>query len=212
MEKSKKKNVTYKKVTKGLIVGFLSYGLLVGFIYCVFIAILYSYYQTNLVYQNNQIILTTCVSLLIAIGIILLNYAICKLSTIDVLKKVKLSNNVIKKTSSSMGTFFICLMIVTVLFLNYFLLMTIMNERNALIASKNELNSSEFSTSTAISIFDKELAKFELTKKCLIIRTLIIEFSFIVSFISLMPYQKKVLKKYNGSFDTYIYNADTDTV
>lgn len=204
MEKSKKNKITSKRVTKGLIIGFLSYGLLVGFIYCIFIALLYTYYQTNNFNQSNPVLLSICISLLIAMGIVVLNYGICKLSTMDVLKKAKLSNDLMKKSSSSMGTFFICLMIVVVLFLNYSLLIKIANERNSLMLSRNEIFSSEFSDKTAQSIFDKELSQFELTKKCTIIRTLILEFAFIFSFISLMPYQKRILNKYNGTFDTSI--------
>ena len=204
MEKSKKNKITSKRVTKGLIIGFLSYGLLVGFIYCIFIALLYTYYQTNNFNQANPILLSVCISLLIAMGIVVLNYGICKLSTMDVLKKAKLSNDLMKKSSSSMGTFFICLMIVVVLFLNYSLLIKIANERNSLMLSRNEIFTSEFSDKTAQSIFDKELSQFELTKKCTIIRTLILEFAFIFSFISLMPYQKRILNKYNGTFDTSI--------
>ena len=204
MEKSKKNKITSKRVTKGLIIGFLSYGLLVGFIYCIFIALLYTYYQTNNFNQTNPILLSVCISLLIAMGIVVLNYGICKLSTMDVLKKAKLSNDLMKKSSSSMGTFFICLMIVVVLFLNYSLLIKIANERNSLMLSRNEIFTSEFSDKTAQSIFDKELSQFELTKKCTIIRTLILEFAFIFSFISLMPYQKRILNKYNGTFDTSI--------
>ena len=41
MKKAKGTKVTSKAVTKGLAIGFLSYGLLIGFIYCIFIAILY---------------------------------------------------------------------------------------------------------------------------------------------------------------------------
>lgn len=204
MEKSKKNKITSKRVTKGLIIGFLSYGLLVGFIYCIFIALLYTYYQTNNFNQSNPVLLSICISLLIAMGIVVLNYGICKLSTMDVLKKAKLSNDLMKKSSSSMGTFFICLMIVVVLFLNYSLLIKIANERNSLMLSRNEIFSSEFSDKTAQSIFDKELSQFELTKKCTIIRTLILEFAFIFSFISLMPYQKRILNKYNGTFETSI--------
>lgn len=204
MEKSKKNKITSKRVTKGLIIGFLSYGLLVGFIYCIFIALLYTYYQANNFNQSNPVLLSICISLLIAMGIVVLNYGICKLSTMDVLKKAKLSNDLMKKSSSSMGTFFICLMIVVVLFLNYSLLIKIANERNSLMLSRNEIFSSEFSDKTAQSIFDKELSQFELTKKCTIIRTLILEFAFIFSFISLMPYQKRILNKYNGTFDTSI--------
>ena len=129
MEKSKKNKITSKRVTKGLIIGFLSYGLLVGFIYCIFIALLYTYYQTNNFNQTNPILLSVCISLLIAMGIVVLNYGICKLSTMDVLKKAKLSNDLMKKSSSSMGTFFICLMIVVVLFLNYSLLIKIANNK-----------------------------------------------------------------------------------
>ncbi len=204
MEKSKKNKITSKRVTKGLIIGFLSYGLLVGFIYCIFIALIYTYYQTNNFNKSNSVLLSVCISLLIAIGIVMLNYGICKLSTMDVLKKAKLSNDLMKKSSSSMGTFFICLMIVVVLFLNYSLLMKIANERNSLMLSRNEIFTSDFSAKTAQSIFDKELSEFELTKKCTIIRTLILEFAFIFSFISLMPYQKRILNKYNGTFDTSI--------
>ena len=212
MEKLKKGTVTSKMVTKGLIIGFLSYGLMVGFIYCVFIAILYSYYQTNLVSNNNPILLSVCTSLLISIGIVFLNYGICKLSTMDILKKAKLSRTLIKKSSSSMGTFFICLMIFIVLFLNYSLLVRIINDKNALMLTRNELTTSEFSASTAQSIFDKEVSKYEISKKCSIIRTLILEFGFIFSYISLMPYHKKILDKYNGTFEASLSDADPDSI
>jgi hypothetical protein len=211
MKKAKGTKVTSKAVTKGLAIGFLSYGLLIGFIYCIFIAILYSYYQAASITQANPLLFSFFIATLIGVGIVILNYGVCKLSSIDVLKKAKLSNHLIKKSSSSMGTFFLSLMVIVVLFLNYSLLMTIITEKNALMYTKLELSTSDFSDTTAQAIFEKEVASYELDKKATIIRTLVIEFAFIVSYITLMPYQEKMLLKYNGTFED-VPDASTDIV
>ena len=207
-----KKRVTSQKVTKGLIVGFFSYGLIVGFIYCAFIAFIYSYFQTKGVSQSNPIIITAFATALVSIGIILLNRGICMLSTMDVLKRAKLSDGTLKKSSASMGTFFLCLMIIIVVFLNYYLLMSVISEKNQLMFSRYQLSSSGFSETRVESIFEKEVSDYEITKKCLLVRTVILEFAFIISFVSLMPYQKKLLKKYNGTFDAPIQDVSADSV
>lgn len=207
-----KKRITPQRVTKGLIVGFFSYGLLISFIYCVFIAIIYSYFQNIAVNQNNLILITALSTALISIGIIMLNRGICKLSTIDVLKKAKLSDGTIKKASSSMGTFFLCFMVVIVIFLNYFLLMNVIREKNQLMLSRYQLSSSGFTEATIESIYEKESADYTMTKTLLLVRTVILEFGFIFSFISLMPYQKRIIKKYNGTFDAPLNEASTDSV
>ena len=211
MKKAKGTKITSKAVTKGLAIGFLSYGLLIGFIYCIFIAILYSYYQAASITQAKPLLFSFFVATLIGIGIVILNYGVCKLSSIDVLKKAKLSNHLIKKSSSSMGTFFLSMMVIVVLFLNYSLLMTIITEKNALMYTKLELSTSDFSDTTAQAIFEKEVASYELDKKATLIRTLVIEFAFIVSYITLMPYQEKMLLKYNGTFDD-VPDVSTDIV
>ena len=110
-----------------------------------------------------------------------------------------------------MGTFFLSLMVIVVLFLNYSLLMTIITEKNALMYTKLELSTSDFSDITAQAIFEKEVASYELDKKATIIRTLVIEFAFIVSYVTLMPYQEKMLLKYNGTFED-VPDASTDIV
>ena len=211
MKKAKGTKISSKAVTKGLAIGFLSYGLLISFIYCVFIAILYSYYQSASITQANPLLFSFFIALLIGAGIVILNYGVCKLSSIDVLKKAKLSNHIIKKSSSSMGTFFLSMMVIVVLFLNYSLLMTIITEKNALMYTKLELSTSDCSDTTAEAIFQKEVASYELGKKATIIRTLVIEFSFIISYITLMPYQEKMLQKYNGTFDD-VLDVSTDIV
>ena len=207
-----KKRITSQRVTKGLIVGFFSYGLIVGFIYCAFIAFIYSYFQSKTVNQNNPIIVTAFATALISVGIVLLNRGICMLSTMDVLKRAKLSENTLKKSTSSMGTFFLCLMIIIVIFLNYFLLMNVISEKNQLMFSRYQLSSSGFTQTTVESIFEKEVSDYELAKQCMLLRIVILEFAFIISFVSLMPYQKKLLKKYNGTFDAPIQDVSTDSI
>ena len=74
MKKAKGIKITSKAVTKGLAIGFLSYGLLIGFIYCIFIAILYSYYQAASITQAKPLLFSFFVATLIGIGIVILNY------------------------------------------------------------------------------------------------------------------------------------------
>ena len=170
-----------------------------------------SSYQAASITQAKPLLFSFFVATLIGVGIVILNYGVCKLSSIDVLKKAKLSNHLIKKSSSSMGTFFLSMMVIVVLFLNYSLLMTIITEKNALMYTKLELSTSDFSDTTAQALFEKEVASYELDKKATIIRTLVIEFAFIVSYITLMPYQEKMLLKYNGTFED-VPDASTDIV
>ena len=192
----KKKNIDTKVAVKGLITGFVSYGILIIFLFftlTIFIAWLIgnnmdAFYNYNLVRY----------SLTIFGGIILFFFIrlICKLSTIDLLNKCKIKKDDINKISSKMNIFFICFVIFLLIIIVISLLAKF-NLQKSEIRLKNAKYHSTLPDEFAETLTNNLIEDYQIQKSHTILQTAILEIGLILGIFSLIPTQKKLIEKYN---------------
>lgn len=175
------KETSYKKLFNLTTVKFLSYTILIGFI-LMLITIWVNYGLS--IANINSLLLSIALSLICGIFIFYLLRFICKSSTIESFKKDKLSVENSKIFLKRMNLFFIlCATFSVIVCLAYLL-----------VDNYIFVNSSTHFPELAELILE-EYQKTFIPK---IWNTIIIEISLVISFFSLIPYQEKILEKYNN--------------
>lgn len=175
------KETSYKKLFNLTTVKFLSYTILIGFI-LMLITIWVNYGLS--IANINSLPLSIALSLICGILIFYLFRFICKSSTIEAFKKDKLSVENSKIFLKRMNLFFIICAIFSVIVCLAYLLV---DNYIFVNATKN--------FPQLANILLEEYRKTFISK---IFSTIIIEISLVISFFSLIPYQEKILEKYNN--------------
>lgn len=189
-----KKEISCRTTVKAIITGFVSYGVITIFV-CLLLLAIASYFLNNIVTSNITGLYIT-LPLMASLIIYLLAQMICKLSTYDVFKKCKTNPDNYKKIYRYLNIFFIvCTILSIVIFLSLLYL-----------DLQFQVKTIEYTVLTYKEIFSEEhtqmlqeemTAVYNQSKTNLTISTVILEIGFAVSFISLIPYQMKMIKKYN---------------
>ena len=184
------KDTSYKTVLKSNIILFLSYGILTGFIF-ILLAIIVKYTLHDI--SNTFLAITLSI-----IGGILLFYLlhfVCRSSTLESFKKVKLSEENSTFFLRRMNLFFMICVLLSVLICIGYLFMNNLMFLNAISQAYEKYGfiSSEF-TNQVVAKITEEYQNSLFSK---ISSTLIFELSLTISFFSLIPYQRKLLSKYN---------------
>lgn len=184
----------YKSILKSDITLFLSYGILVGFIFLV-LALAIRYALKNI--SNTSLSIT--LSLITGILLFYLLRFSCKSSTIESFKKAKLSEENQTRFLQKMNLLFTICIIISILICLSYLFINNMLFSNAIVqAYQNyEFISSEFTNEVILRINEE----YQTSLIGRVSSTVIIELSLVISFFSLIPYQKKLLEKYNKSTD-----------
>ena len=100
-ETEEKKVIPAKTVVKGLITGFVSYGIIIGFLLLV-VALIFSTTISN-ISDANQKVLSISLPLLFAFILYFVIHSICKISTIDLFKKCKTNSENLPEISQKMN-------------------------------------------------------------------------------------------------------------
>ncbi len=194
MSKTTKKAIPASTVIKALITGFVSYGVLLAFI------VIACYLGINRLIsklpQANIEVLEITMPLIWAFVIYFLSHAICRLSTVDLFSKCKTDKNNYPEITNKMNTFFIIFAIVIMLFGIALLMVRFSNTEASINLMSNQylqVFSKEFTT----SLTNKMIEDYNNWKVQAIIATVIIEVAILVSMISLIPFQQKLLEQYN---------------
>ena len=192
-----KKIIPAKTVVKALITGFVSYGIVIGFLLFT-IALVVNTFVYNIP-NANQKVLAFSLPLLFAFILYFSIHSICRLSTSDLFNKCKTeSNEELTKITSKMNLFFLICVITLVIISNSLLMLKLSNERKSIdIASQTY--STVFSENFTSNLTNEMLADYNEKKNQTLASAIILELSLVVSFISLIPYQKKMILEYNDS-------------
>ena len=188
-----KKVISSKTAIKGLINGFVAYGILVIFIF-LSIIISVAWVINNNKNTINYNVLKYSLPAIASILIFFLIRCICKLSTFDLFKKCKIEDNQIETVSTKMNLFFICVIIFSVCIIIFYLLTRF---NNTLITLEINNYYSIYSEDFAEFKSNEILQNFDTEKSDVLIQTLIIEIGLLLGLFSLIPEQKKLIKKYN---------------
>ena len=186
--KSKEKN--YKEIIISTIVHFLAYTAIIIFLFS-----LVTFWVKHALKGIHNDLLSVCLSLISAILIYHSLHFACKSSTIENLKHSKLDKTSSELFLKRMNLLFVFCILGSILFcLSYVLL-----EKITFINSINQVYYQYGSLSPELA--DKLINYIETEHQASVFgkiySLIIIEMSTVISFMSLIPYQKKVLEKFN---------------
>ena len=199
MEKINKKEISEKTAIKAIITGFVSYGILISFIFSIFAICLI--YLTNKISNSNELTFKIVLTFIVTILLYITIHLICKMSNIDLFKKCKFDRNQEAFVCKRMNLFYLLCIL-------FFVLLTI---SSLFFRFESQLNTIELSYRRNLSDFNysnlgyafaenskkSDLKDFYASRNTTLIIATIIELGTIYSFISLIPYQKKMLNLYN---------------
>ncbi len=189
-----KQEINSKNVIKSIISGFVAYGILFMFL-CLFILAIVTFFLNEVLISNIRGLYIT-LPLMAVIILYFIIHSICRLSTYDVFKKCKTNPDNYKNIIKYLNIFFIICIIISII---AFLSLLYLN-------LKFQVKSIEFNTLKYRQVFSEEhiellkskmLETYNESKVNLIISTVILEIGIAISFLSLIPYQRKMIVQYN---------------
>ncbi|MBR3614553.1 MAG: hypothetical protein IKL55_05190 [Clostridia bacterium] len=194
MERVELKEISAKTTVKAIITGFVSYGIIAIFV-CLLIFAIGDHFLSNFSGNITQGLYIT-LPLLAAIMLYFIIHLICRISTYDVLKKCKVDPKNYKAIIKSLNIFFIiCIILSIVLFLSLLYLNLEYQLKSIELAS---IQYKEVFSNNHIKILRSEMNSiFEQSKSNLTKSTIILVIGLSISFLSLIPYQRKVILEYN---------------
>jgi hypothetical protein len=194
MEKKEKTEIGVRTSVKAIITGFVSYGIIANFLFVLLFTIVDSLINNFHGKTSFQLHIT-----LPLIAVILLFFAlrlICKLSTYDVFKKCKTNPDNYLKILSYLNIFFIFCITVSIIVFSTFLYINLeyqIQSINLAIQQYKDI----FDSIHIHDIHIKMISQFNESKLNLTCSTIILDLGLMAAFLSLIPYQSKMLKKYN---------------
>lgn len=194
MERVELKEISAKTTVKAIITGFVSYGIITIFI-CLLIFAIGNYFLSQFSGTAAQELYIT-LPLIAAIMLYFIIHLICRISTYDVLKKCKVNPNNYKSIVKSLNIFFIiCIVLSIILFLSLLYLNLEYQLKSIELAS---IQYREVFSEDHINILQSEMNSiFEASKSNLTKSTVILVIGLSISFLSLIPYQRKMILQYN---------------
>ena len=152
-------------------------------------------YPTNT--ENKGRVTSDAVRAIIAdVLLFLVLRLICKLSTFDVFKKCKTKEDNYKRINKFMNIFFIACIIIAVFVFSNLLYLNLKFQLTSIDYSLMQYNK-VFTENHINMIHERMNEQFENSKINLIISTSIFSAGVAISFLSLIPYQRKMITRYN---------------
>lgn len=190
-----KKNISSKTAVKGLINGFIAYGILILFLFFILIVLVSWAINSCKEYIDYELLKYT----LPALGAFLLFFlirAICRLSTYDLFKKCQIDKDKIEEVSTKMNLFYIGFVILSIIAIVVSLIARFKNEKTD-IKIVSDSYYSEYSEDFADYLTLELLSDFQVKRTNTIIAYTIIEIGLLLGIFSLIPNQKNLIEKYN---------------
>lgn len=201
-----KKHIDKKVAIKALINGFISYGILLMFLFISLIVVV-SWALTKYKDSVSYNILKFTLPVFAAFLAFLLIRLICKLSTYDLFKKCKVYKKDVNKISSSMNIFFIGCVIISIILILVILNVRFSNQKLDIQRSADEYYS-EFSEPFAEYLTLEMISDFRVDRSITIIQTTIIELGLLFGLFSLISTQKKYIERYNSAEKEELEESD----
>ena len=194
MERVELKEISAKTTVKAIITGFVSYGIITIFI-CLLVFAIGNYLLSQVTSSAANGLYVT-LPLLAAIMLYFIIHLICRISTYDVLKKCKVNPDNYKTIVKSLNIFFIiCIVLSIILFLSLLYLNLEYQLKSIELAS---VQYREVFSENHIKILQSEMNSiYEVSKANLTKSTVILVIGLSISFLSLIPYQRKMIVQYN---------------
>ncbi len=190
-----KKDIDAKTTASQIIKGFVSYTILIGFI-CFIIIFVVNNLLSNFSGSATRGLYIT-LPLMAIIILYFIVHGICKLSTYDVFKNSKTNPNNYKKIIKYLNIFFIvCIVLSICVFLE--LLYLNLSYQTITIEYSILKYKDVFSNDHVSNLTNDMINSYNFSKTNLVISTVILVIGLSVSILSLIPYQRKMIVKYNN--------------
>ncbi len=189
-----KKEISARTTVKAIVTGFVSYGIIANFL-CLLVLAIVNYFLSSLSgnFTNGLYITVPLIAIILVYFIV---HGICRISTYDTFKKCKTSPENYKKIVKFLNIFFmLCIVLSIIIFLGllYLNLEYQVKSIELSILQYKQNFSQEFTDYLKNEMIDA----YNVSKNNAITSTIILEIGFMISFISLIPYQRKMILKYN---------------
>ncbi|MCI8310352.1 MAG: hypothetical protein HFJ45_09425 [Clostridia bacterium] len=194
-KKDERKNISTSTAVRALINGFVSYSVLIVFIFLTLLIVV-SWIINNNKNVIDYDVLKYSLPAIAAFIIFFLVKGICNLSTYDLFKNCKIENDQIEKVSIKMNFFYICCVIFSVCVIIIYLLTRFNNEKT-IIQNYSEIYYTNNEPAYAEFKINEMIDTFETEKTNVLIQAIIMECGLIFGIFSLIPTQKNLIKKYN---------------
>ena len=192
--KPAKKDIPASTVVKGLITGFVSYGVLIVFI-ALACGIGLNYLIARLPNPNTKVLMFSIPILWMVISYFLC-HIICNLSTSDLFSKCRTDKKNYKEIFDKMTVFFVVLAMVMYLLLNILLLTRVVNSRASVDIAREEY-SQVFSKGFTDELTQKMLTDYTLKKDQMVLSSMLLQVGIVAGLVSLVPLQKKLIEQNN---------------
>lgn len=189
-----KKNIIPRTAVKGLINGFISYGILLVFIF-LSITVVVTWFVDNHIASINYNVVKYTLPIMGAFLIFFLVRATCRLSTFDLFKKCKIEKDDVNKVCSKMNFFYICVVAFSIIAILTYLMARVGNEKVQI--TRDLMNYSSSVSAYAEKKEQELIVKYEEERADALTQTLIIETGLLLGIFSLIPNQKKLIERYN---------------
>lgn len=189
-----KKNIIPRTAVKGLINGFISYGILLVFIF-LSITVVVTWFVNNHIASINYNVVKYTLPIMGAFLIFFLVRATCRLSTFDLFKKCKIEKDDVNKVCSKMNFFYICVVAFSIIAILTYLMARVGNEKVQI--TRDLMNYSSSVSAYAEKKEQELIVKYEEERADALTQTLIIETGLLLGIFSLIPNQKKLIERYN---------------
>ena len=189
-----KKEITSKTTVKAIITGYVSYGILIGFIvYMLGLCVTFFVKQFTVIHIR---LLSAIIAVIGAFLIYFTMHGVCKLSIYDAFKKCKTNPNNIEKIHTRLNLFILLCVVVSIVWIITMMILNFNADRKEIEISSykyKEVYSEQFAT----SLTNKMIGEFQNERINTIISTVILELGMTISYFSVIPYQKKMIERYN---------------
>ena len=190
----KKNDIDATSTVRHIITGFVSYTIITGFI-CFVILIVVNNLLSNFVGISSRGLYIT-LPLMAVILVYAIIHGICKLSTYDTFKKSKTSPDNYKKIVKYLNLFFIACIILSIFVFLELLYLNLSIQAKTIEYSilKYKL---VFSDEHVANLANDMTNSYNFSKTNITISTIILVIGVAISILSLIPYQRKMIVKYN---------------
>lgn len=189
-----KKEISAGTTVKAVITGYIAYGILIGFI--VFMATFVVNWTISQMPNVDHRALSITLPILGVCLLYFIIHGVCKLSIYDVFKKCKTNPSRIEQISTRLNLFILLCIAISVIFVIVILSLNFNNEKKSIAVSAYQYNTIH-SEKFAAELTNRMLEDFQEEKTNTIISTIILELGMVVAYFSIIPYQKKLIEKYN---------------
>ena len=198
-ENISKKQISEKTAVKGIINGFISYGILFCFAFFL-ISILIIFIGKN-VAEKNILIWETIVSILLCSAIYFTLHLVCKLSNYDLFRKCSVEKEKNNYISKRLNLFYLLCIIFFVIVIITSLFIRFENKQKEIYISYQkyltDLGTENNGIELANFYYNEMIEDYKIERKNTLVVSVILELGLVYSFISLIPYQKKMIETYN---------------